>query len=219
PDPLVLAKSVPAPATTRAVTRRGIGSALPIVRRNPAALTGIVTVACAHAFMVGVMAMTPVHMQDHGTSLRIVGLTISLHIAGMFALSPVMGVLADRWGRVRTAVLGQAILFTAAVVAGTAGGSDTRITVGLVLLGLGWSASLIAGSAMVADAVSVADRPGVQGFSDLAMNLSGAAGGVVAGLVVSGAGFGWLNALAVLLVVPVLWRVARATRPVATASS
>jgi len=152
--------------------------------------------------------MTPVHMQDHGSSLRVVGLTISLHIAGMFALSPVMGVLADRFGRGRTIALGQGVLLSAAVIAGTAGNSEVRITAGLVLLGLGWSAALIAGSAMVADAVGVEDRPGVQGFSDLMMNLSGAVGGVVAGVVVGAIGFGWLNAIATLLVLPVLWRLA-----------
>ena len=50
--------------------------------------------------MVAVMAMTPVHLLHHGASLTIIGLTISLHVAGMFALSPVFGILADRVGRV-----------------------------------------------------------------------------------------------------------------------
>src|SRR5699024_9173037 len=136
------------------VQRSGVSQAWPIVRGTPAAATGVVTVACAHAFMVAVMAMTPVHMQSHGSALSIVGLTISLHIAGMFGLSPVMGVLAARWGRSRTVLLGQATLLLAALVTGTAGSSESRITVGLVLLGLGWSASMIAGSSMVADAVS-----------------------------------------------------------------
>lgn len=210
PDPLVLARD--AGGTARTSQSGGLARSVPIARRTPAALTGIITVACAHAFMIGVMSMTPVHMQHYGAGLTIVGLTISLHIAGMYALSPIMGILADRWGRRRTVLLGQASLLAAAMVAGTAGDSSAQITAGLVLLGLGWSASMISGSALVAASVSVEDRPSVQGLSDLLMNLSAAASGTVAGMVVSGAGFGWLNALAVVLVAPVAWQLLRSTQ-------
>ncbi|MFI5425648.1 hypothetical protein [Aeromicrobium sp. UC242_57] len=65
----------------------------------------------------------------------------------MFALSPVMGWLSDRWGPDRTILLGQSILLLAVFVAGTSGSSEVQITVGLTLLGIGWSASVIAGAA------------------------------------------------------------------------
>jgi MFS family permease len=102
--------------------------------------------------MVAVMSLTPVHMEDHGAALRVIGLTISLHIAGMFALSPIMGWLSDRFGPRPTILGGQLVLIAAVAVAGTSGHSDVQITVGLALLGIGWSASVIAGAALVASA-------------------------------------------------------------------
>ena len=92
PDPLLLAQRESA-----AATRQGVGLAVP--DRPVVAHFAMLAVVVAHAVMVAVMAMTPIHLLHHGATLTVVGLTISLHIAGMFALSPVFGVLADRWGR------------------------------------------------------------------------------------------------------------------------
>ena len=195
PDPLVHAVGAPPAA-------RGVRAALPHVRGRTA--TAILAIAASHAVMVSVMALTPVHMKDHGSSLNVIGLTISLHIAGMFALSPLMGVLSDRWGADRTILLGQSILLLATFVAGTSGESELQITLGLTILGIGWSASVIAGAAMLTKTLEPADRPVVQGFSDLSMNLAGALGGLLAGIVVALSGFGTLNAAAAVLTVPVI---------------
>lgn len=170
--------------------------ALPHIRGRAA--VAVLAVASSHAVMVSVMALTPVHMEGHGSELSVIGLTISLHIAGMYALSPFLGWLADRAGADTTILLGQAILLVATLVAGTAGHSEVRITAGLILLGLGWSASVIAAAALLTRSVDPDVRPVVQGFSDLAMNLCGAAGGLLAGLVVALLGFGALNVAAAL---------------------
>lgn len=196
-------------------SRSGIRAALPHVHGST--LAGILTVASAHAVMVAVMAMTPVHMLGHGAALDIIGLTISLHIAGMYALSPVMGLLSDRWGARQTILLGQSILLLAVFVAGTSGHSNTQISIGLVLLGIGWSASVIAGSALLSQALEPSVRPSVQGLSDLAMNLSGAGGGLLAGLIMAGWNFGTLNAAAALLTVPVIFVIIAGRRTIATA--
>ncbi|MFD1826356.1 MFS transporter [Mumia zhuanghuii] len=211
PDPLRVAKSLRPDVVDGVSTRPRMRDAWPVLRANAAARTGVVSVAGAHALMVAVMAMTPVHMADHGSSLTIIGLTISLHIAGMFALSPVMGILADRWGRGRTIVLGQALLLLATLVAGTAGESETRMIVGLTLLGLGWSASTIAGSSLIAQAVPTEMRPPVQGASDFVMSLGGALGGLLAGVIIAMWGFGPLNLVAAFLTVPAI-RMVRAGR-------
>jgi predicted MFS family arabinose efflux permease len=79
-----------------------------------------------------------------------------------------------------------------------------QITIGLFVLGLGWSASVIAGAAKLTDSLEVADRPVVQGFSDLVMNLAGASGGLLAGIVVALSGYGTLNAAAAVLTIPVI---------------
>lgn len=195
PDPLVRS------ATTVAAPR-GVRAALPHIRGR--VFTAVWAIASSHAVMVAVMALTPVHMEDHGASLEIIGLTISLHIAGMYALSPLMGWLSDSWGNDRTILLGQSILLLAVFVAGTSGSSRPQITIGLTLLGLGWSASVIAGAAALTASLTAENRPVVQGFSDLAMNLAGALGGLLAGVVVAISGFGTLNAAAAVLTVPVV---------------
>jgi MFS family permease len=171
-----------------------------------------VAVAASHAVMVGVMSLTPVHLQDHGSDLELIGLTISLHIAGMFALSPVFGWLSDAVGAPAVLLAGQATLAVSTLVSGTAGSSshaEHQIMIGLVLLGLGWSMSVIAAAAMLTTSVDPAVRPAVQGVSDLSMNVAGAAGGLLAGLVMSWRNFGTLNAAAAVLTVPVLLLVIR----------
>lgn len=182
--------------------RAGIRAALPHVKGSAA--LAIYVIATAHAVMVAVMSLTPVHMQDDGMALRIIGLTISLHVAGMFAFSPLMGWLADRWGSRATIAAGQLTLVAAALVAGTAGHSHRQIMLGLMLLGIGWSASVVAGAALLTRSVDPSVRPLVQGVSDLAMNLAGAGGGLLAGIVIALWGYGALNAAAGALTIPVI---------------
>ena len=163
----------------------------------------IITLALSHATMIALMSMTPVHLVHDGASLSVVGFTLSLHIAGMFALSPVFGVLADRLGRLPTIALGQVLLLVSAVVTALAPHSPTVVMVGLTLLGLGWSASTVAGSALLNDAAPADRRLALQGRSDLTMNLAGAVGGGVAGPILAGltyAGLAWTLALPIAIV-------------------
>ncbi len=159
-----------------------------------------------HVVMVAIMAMTPVHLLHHGATLTIVGLTISLHIAGMFALSPVFGIIADRWGRVPTVVLGCGIQAACAVLIALAQHDTTAVTVSLVLLGLGWSAATVAGSTLLTEASSEALRTRRQGRTDFAMSLAAAVGAIAAGGALGWVGFGGLAlfSLPVLAAVVVL---------------
>jgi MFS family permease len=188
PDPLLESRRMPlnGPATTAGL-KAGLGD-MRLVR------VAIITLALSHATMVGLMSMTPVHLVHGGATLTIVGFTLSLHVAGMFALSPVFGVLADRLGRIPTIVGGQLLLLVAAVITGLGSERTTTVMVGLTLLGLGWSASTVAGSALLNDAAPAARRINLQGRGDLAMNLAGAVGGAVAGPMLawlSYAGLAW----------------------------
>jgi MFS family permease len=151
-----------------------------------------------------------VHLKEHGATLTIVGLTISLHVAGMYALSPVFGWLSDRIGRMPVILTGQALLLGALLIDGFSDGSQTPMTVSLILLGLGWSASVVAGSALVAEAVEVQDRSALQGFSDLSMNTAGALGGALAGPILLAAGYSGLGFAAIILVAVVtIWSATR----------
>lgn len=202
PDPLLAALSMRDLSVEAPRPRSGSL----ILRSNPRARYAVAAVALSHATMVALMSMTPVHLQEHGASLVIVGFTISLHIAGMYALSPVFGWLADKAGRLPVVLLGQAMLLASLLIAGVAADSRTAVTASLILLGLGWSASVVAGSAMVAESVHIQDRPAVQGISDLSMSAAGSLGGAAAGPVLASVGYSGLGFLAMTLVaVVVIW--------------
>jgi MFS family permease len=97
--------------------------------------------AIGHVVMVGVMTMTPVHIRSAGHdaahTLRLVGLVLSAHIAGMFAFAPVFGWLTDRLGRRPVVGIGILLLLLACAVAGTARHDPARLAAGLTLVGLG----------------------------------------------------------------------------------
>jgi len=182
-----------------------LSSALRTVAASAGAVLGMAALVLGHAVMVMVMVMTPVHMQHVDVTLTVIGLVISVHILGMYALSPVVGALGDRFGPRSVIAAGGVILVTATVVAGTAAGTSVaRLGVGLFLLGLGWSCTLIAGSALLTSSVAAVDRPAVQGAGDTLMNVGAAAAGALAGVVVAVGSYGWLNVLAGLLVVPLV---------------
>ncbi|WDZ93201.1 MFS transporter [Nocardiopsis sp. HUAS JQ3] len=211
PDPLRAAMvGRPSGGAAPSGDRLSVAGALRVVAASPGALLAVVGIVASHTVMVAVMTMTPVHMSHHGAALTVIGLTISLHIAGMYALSPVVGWLTDRFGRVPVLLAGQGILVAAAVVAGTAGHDEARVTVGLVLLGLGWSFGLVSGTALLAESLAADVRPRVQGVSDLVMNLGGAAAGALSGVVLAQAGFGGLNLFAAVFTVPVFVLAVRA---------
>lgn len=175
--------------------RDGIGH----LSGRPRAVLGIGAIAIGHVVMVMVMVMTPVHMAHVDVSLRLIGLVISVHVAGMYALSPLVGWTVDRVGRVPVVVIGIGILAVSCVLAGIAPGDDVVLLgMGLFLLGLGWSCTLIAGSTLVTDEVAAPDRPSVQGLSDVVMNAAGAVGGALAGLIVLASSYGILCAAALL---------------------
>ncbi len=205
PDPLQLARVARGEDLTVQRPRTSVRSALRIVAAHPSALLGLGAVAVGHAVMVGVMTMTPVHMEHGGATLRVIGLVISVHIAGMYGLSPLVGIASDRIGRRPVILLGCVLLLAACLVAGTASEhASAQLGVGLTVLGLGWSCTLVAGSTLLTESVPVDARPSAQGASDVVMNLAGAAASVVAGLVVSGLGFGWLAFVAGLAVLPLV---------------
>ncbi len=215
PDPLLTARTLVA-APVEAPRTAGMGQAIRVVRANPVARLGISAVAVGHLVMVAVMSMTPVHIGEyvhqHGDVLRIVGLVLSMHIAGMYAFAPVVGWLTDRLGRRPVILGGIGLLLVACALAGTAGNNTPQLSVGLGLLGLGWSGTMVAGSTLLSESVPVDVRPSVQGLSDVVMGLAGATGGAVSGVVVDLAGYPTLAALAAIATVPL---VALALRPVA----
>ncbi len=166
---------------------------LRVVRTNARARLGVLTIALGHVVMVSVMVMTPIHMSHGHADLEVIGFVISMHILGMYAFSPVIGAAVDRWGGPFVAATGGAVLTLASLLASQSMmGWSPLLLVALLLLGLGWSCTLISGSTMLTSAVTAQERPATQGLSEVFMGLAGAAGGLLAGVVVDRLGYGTL---------------------------
>jgi MFS family permease len=183
---------------------------------SPAAVTGMATVVTANFVMVAVMAMAPVHMAGQGHSLEFVGLVVSMHVAGMFAPSPITGWLTDRIGPLPVAAAGAVLLLVAGVLSAASGHAAPSFALGLFLLGAGWNAGLIAGSTLLASSVPIAQRPRVEGAGELAMGVAAGSATAIAGPVVGLAGYATLaaaGAVAAAALAPFLIAVARRGAP------
>jgi MFS family permease len=179
-------------------------------------VTGLATVVTANFVMVAVMAMAPVHMVGEGHNLRVVGLVVSLHVAGMFAPSPLTGRLTDRLGPLAVTAGATVLLVAAGVLSAASGHDAVSFAFGLFLLGVGWNAGLIAGSTLLASAVPVAQRPRIEGVGELGMGVAAASATAVAGPVVGLAGYATLaiaGAAAAAALGPFLVAVARRSVP------
>ena len=181
-------------------------AALPVVLSRPAARLGVGAMAIGHVVMVGVMTMTPVHIRSAGHdaahTLRLVGLVLSAHIAGMFAFAPVFGWLTDRLGRRPVVGIGIVLLLAACAVAAPQGTTRRGSPRGSCCFGLGWSATMVAGSTLLSESVPAELRASAQGLSDLTMGLAGATAGALSGVVVEHWGYPTLAVLAALATAP-----------------
>jgi MFS family permease len=182
PDPLTVARALSAAPTTR---HTPILEVLARIGGNPRARLAVAGMVVGHAVMVGVMTMTPLHLDSGGHELRVIGFVISLHVVGMYAFSPFIGWLVDRIGPNLVIASAGIMLFSGSELAAHSDARDSGgVFVGLFLIGLGWSFALIAGSALLTGAFAPADRVEVQGTADLIMVSAGALAGLSAGAIV-----------------------------------
>lgn len=212
PDPLLTARAAaaehagtvapPAPNSLRAAARS---------LSAPRARAGVCAMVVGNVAMIAIMTMTPVHLIEHGHSLRVVGVVISAHVAGMFLPSPVSGWLCDRVGRLPVLAAGGVTLMAAGVVAATADpASGVAVGLALVLLGVGWNLGLVGGSALLTDAVAAPERPQAQGAADLLMGAAGAVASLASGPALAVGGFLGLGLAGAALAAVLLVVVARA---------
>ena len=219
PDPAAVARELAGAPAVSDSNRRGVRAALPVVISLPAARLGIGAMAIGHVVMAGVMTMAPVHIRSAGHdtthTLRLVGVVLSAHIAGMFAFAPVFGWLADKLGRRPVVGIGIGVLLLGCLLAGTAGQRPAQLSAGLMLLGLGWSATLVSGSALLSEAVPADLRAAAQGLSDLVMGLAGATAVAGSGVVMEIWGYPTLTLLGALATGPLVVMLARRVETVA----
>ena len=210
PEPYRLAH----PSAMRVHPEGTANASVAALLRQPSVLVALVTLVAGQVVMVLIMTMTPLHLTDHGHGLETVGLVLSAHTFGMFALSPISGRLTDRFGSPRVIGAGLTTLAVAALLAALAppdGGF--LLTLALFLLGYGWNLGFVAGSAMLTAGLVLAERTRVQGVADALIWTTAALASLSSGVVVAGASFTFLGLLGLaLLVIPAALLVARGGR-------
>ncbi len=197
PDPLEASGGLISQQGIGVVTPN-LGSALRTINGIRNARVALSAMVISQVTMVAVMTMTPVHLKLHGHE-DVSPYVISLHIAGMYAFSPLVGKFTDRRGKLLSISIGGILLVSATVMAALAGEAATLLWPSLWLLGIGWSFGLIGGSSLLVESVPESSRVTVQGAADLMMSFCGGMAGFSSGFIRKAFGFHMLSNLGTLL--------------------
>lgn len=193
------------------------GPSLAFLLQRPTVLAAIVALLVGQIVMTLIMTMTPLHMTAHGHGLDAVGLVISAHVIGMYGLSPLSGRLTDRFGSPAVILAGLCVLALSGVLAAVAPPDGGAILfVALFLLGFGWSLGFVAGSALLARGVDLAERTRLEGLTDALVWSSAAAASLTSGVVVAVASYTTLGLIAAALVLLPAWVLLTRRRAIAT---
>ena len=183
--------------------------------RDPSVRTAVSMVVTAHMVMVGLMQMTSLHMHGNDHSLASISLVFSSHTFGMFAFSILSGWLTDRWGRKPVLSLGAVVLLASCLLAPLSP-DVLPIAFALFLLGLGWNLCYVAGSALLSDVLTSAEKGRMQGFNDLLVGGAAAAAAILGGLVMATSGYTTMGLLGALASAPLIVIALRLPRQVVT---
>jgi len=191
PDPLVVAGGI----RTALQPRMPFTKSMRLIAGHPRARVAVMAMALSQAAMVGVMTLTPLHMDEGHQSGTAISVMLFSHIMGMYLFSPFVGILVDRVGSYPMLIVAGALCMIGAISAGmTPPEGFYGLTFGLALIGLAWSFGIIAGSGLLTSSFSIEHRASVQGAGDLCMTGCGAIAGVSAGAIASARSYADLNA-------------------------
>ena len=193
PDPLAVAGGIGRTAEHSA-DRPSMKEAMALIWAKPAARLAVAAMVVCQVTMVGVMSLTPLHMDDGGHEQGVIGMMMAFHIWGMYLFSPVVGWLTDRYGQYPMLYVSGILCTWGAVWAAvTPPAGLLGVFMGNFLIGMGWCFGVIAASSLIVGQFPVEHRVSVQGVSDLAMVGSGALAGVSSGLLFELFGYGGVN--------------------------
>ena len=242
PDPLLVAATF---VRDRVGIQPGSGSAADEDGRTDGgsllgAAVGAAAMGLVNFAMILAMVGSPAQLEAGGADLGTIGVVVALHIAAMFAPSPLTGWLSDRVGPWLVIGLAAAAMTAAAVLFVAAGldplpidghgshaghdlgpGSSLALPAALVLVGIAWNFGFIGGSTQVARSLAHGRRVAAQGAADAGMGAAGLLGALASGAVVAGGGLAAVGTvlaivgggLLVAAALPVARRAATRRRP------
>ena len=197
PDPFLVAKAMASASDKKETTKeKELETVTPPSVQHLGIFTGATVLILSHLIMVAIMTMTPIHMQNHGSGLSVIGLIIGLHIAAMYLPSPITGALVDRFGpTVMVYASGVTLFLSGLLAAFTPGDAIVPLAIALILLGLGWNFGLISGTAIIIESTTISTRAKTQGSVDVWVAFSGSAGGLLSGIIVASSSYAVLGYL------------------------
>jgi MFS family permease len=183
---------------------------------RPSVLGAFVALIAGQTTMTLIMTITPIHLLDHHHPIETVGVVISAHVMGMFALAPISGRITRRIGAFWTILLGSSVLISASALAALAPpDSSALLLVALFLLGWGWNLGFVAGSTLLSAGVDLGERARVQGVADAVIWTTSAAASLGSGAVVAAAGYSTLGFIGVAIVLTPIWLLVARRRDIA----
>lgn len=178
-------------------------------------LVAVTAMATAQIAMVAVMTMAPLQMQDSGEGFGAMGLVLTVHMVGMFALAPLSGMLAGRFGGNATILAGVGVMVACMVcVMAVPSGSGPMPYVSMFLLGYGWNLMFVGSSSLITSRLPEAGRIRVAGTADTVVWVASALASVAGGALMAGPGYAVLAAIAGLaMLLPIVLIVRHRRRP------
>jgi MFS family permease len=119
-------------------------------------------------------------------------LGIQWHVIAMFAPSFFTGGLIRRFGKETIAGTGLALLILSALI-GLAGVEILHFWGMLIVLGLGWNFGFIGGTALLTETYRSSERGRIEGFNDLVVFGTVAAGSLLSGTLLNSSGWTGIN--------------------------
>ncbi|MPZ73722.1 MAG: hypothetical protein GEU74_10905 [Nitriliruptorales bacterium] len=163
----------------------------------PTVQVAVAAMVVCLAVMLLVMTATPVHVHSGGHGVSSVGAIMSAHTFGMFALAPVAGWLAGRFGSIPVILSGLGTMLFAAVAGATAPASSQLVLgAALFALGFGWCLGFVAASALLTRGLASVVRVQLQGRVEALTWIIGAGAAVGSGLLLGLVGYAALNLIA-----------------------
>lgn len=213
PEPRLLGEQVA--REEQGASNSGPGRSVAEMWADPQVRVAILSVVTAHMVMVGLMQMTSLHMHDLEHPLTNIAVVFSSHTFGMYAFSMLIGWLTDKYGRRLMLGYGGAILLLSCIMAPLSP-QLFPLSVALFLLGIGWNFCYVAGSAMLADALTPAEKGRMQGLNDLLVGGAAATATLGGGFIMALGGYTLMGVVGAVLSLPLLLVVLRMRARTAT---
>ena len=180
---------------------------------QPKFLVAVLSAMAGYGVMAMVMTATPLAMtEESGHQFREAAFVIQWHVVGMFAPSFFTGSLIHRYGSVPIIFTG--ILLNVLCIAINLAGTDVlNYWSSLILLGMGWNFMFVAGTTMVTETYSPAEKAIVQGVNDFLVFGTAAVSSLLAGAVQTSLGWRAVNLSSIPLlgvaILALLWYIFR----------